>query len=302
MSRYVSVALVAFLACAIFGINEPAAYGGGAILIAGMVLDAGYVLACRRSPRTPPGHRVDLDKLVRVQWLAGGLGGIAIAVGQGLWGDAVVLPPEAVKLVGFCGTVAIVAIFISSLVDWFWILPRVGGIVRKAPCEESGGQKWARVTGVWFFHRAIATLIATGSVTFFMLFMARDAEGDAQIAWFLAATVTGAVTIWFQSDALKALLLSLNPPVMLGDLLRWHGDDVVVVDVSLQGAKFKVLPSPADPDEGTGYPTGFEDKSDGRLTFSDFSYVKPASDVVPPCRDKCCSINYYCRNNPKAYE
>lgn len=92
-------------------------------------------------------------------WGVAGMAGLIAATDFELWD-----PPRVRHAVFTAALAAIRATLITALIDWYWILPRVGGITRLAPCEEAGGQKWARATGVWL-HRGVATFIVSGSLT-----------------------------------------------------------------------------------------------------------------------------------------
>jgi hypothetical protein len=139
------------------------------------------------------------------------------AVTASVYGIAQTRPPAAGRDPGrffgaviTAGTTAIGAIFVSSLIDWYWILPRVSGIVRKAPCQEAEGQQWARLTGVWLFYRAVATLVATGCLSAVCLYMAQTGPADAKTIWLIIASVVAAATLAFNGNSLRALWLSMN--------------------------------------------------------------------------------------------
>lgn len=51
--------------------------------------------------------------------------------------------------------------FLSSLVDWYYVLPRRDGLVGPPPCKAPQEERWQRVTWFWFLHRfaaAVATI------------------------------------------------------------------------------------------------------------------------------------------------
>ena len=309
MTRYAGVVIVAFAVCVAGGLAEAAAYGAFVVLLASIILEGGYRLALGRSSRTSPEHRKRLDALVRKQWASIAGAGAALAALGSIVGSGLLDPPLIVRVVIVTGTVAIVTIFIASLVDWYWILPRMGGIVRRAPCEVSGGQKWARVTGVWQFHRAVATLVVSGCLTGFAAYMGQVSEDDAKTAWFVVATVFAAATLAFNSASLRLLLSALNPRQHVGDLHDIHGRTVYVVDISIQGAKYKRLDNravAADPGQDTADDPPpdrpFGDKSDGSLSLEDLGRHPKADGAAPPCAIRCTAINAYCRHNQAAYE
>jgi hypothetical protein len=332
MSRYAAIVAIAFIVRGLTGSAGPVGYAGGALLLTGVILDGGYRIAVRRSERSIPTARVPLDWIVRVQWIGAGLAGIAAAVAvdrlgvgthpladDGLFLDAVV---TAV-------TIGIVAIFVSSLIDWYWILPRISGVVRKAPCEEAGGQQWARTTGVWLFHRGVATTAVAGCLYGVFLYMGSQDQSSARGSWYIAATIVATATLAFLAAASRALWLGLNPRVQLGDRLDVHGRPCHVIDVSLQGAKYVELDElggrrrtraveeaiasraaesdDADdharprPERGCPDGSGFVQKEDGSISLEDFGRFR-RDGFATPCADGCKQVNWYCRCNPRAYD
>ena len=309
MSRYAGVAVVALLICVLTGATTATGYAAGVVLAVGMVLHAGYVISVRRGPRPVPAHRVPLDRLVVLQWLCvGSIGAVLTAIGV-IWDPSVINPPRFVDAAILAATIAVVAVFCSSLIDWYWILPRVGGIVRRAPCEEAGGQKWARVTGVWLMHRAVATLLVTGGLAVVFIYMGDTAKGTERTVWFVIAGVVAAATLAFNEAALRALWQALNPQLHVGALLGIHGRTCYIVDVSLQGAKYKVVDNPQEaeaPDNTTPRDPPprrpFLEKKDDSFPLDDFTRHSPVTGATPPCAASCQAINWYCRHNPQAYD
>lgn len=308
MTRYAGGIAAAFVVCLVIGVEEAGAYGAAAIAIAVLILDGGYRIALARGPRSATPARLALDRVVRIQCAATvGAGALVWAVGAALGAD-LLEPPVVIRAVLVVATVAVVTVFVSSLIDWFWILPRVGGIVRRAPCEEAGGQRWARVTGVWQFHRSVATLVVSGCVTGVVAYMGQTSDHDAKTAWFVVAAVIAAMTLAFNSASLRLLFAAFNPRQHVGDIIDIHGRNVYVVDVSLQGAKYKRLdtrspPEPATTDEADPAPgRPFGDKEDGSLSLDDLGRYPKAEGCPSPCAVRCTAINAYCRHNPAAYD
>lgn len=55
-----------------------------------------------------------------------------------------------------------VLIVCSSVIDWYYIRPRIDGVVRTPPCQSSGSDTWKGPTRWWYLHRGIATLAYMG--------------------------------------------------------------------------------------------------------------------------------------------
>lgn len=301
MSRYAVLAAIALGVWALTGSPQPAAYLAGAILLTGVILDGGYRLSLSHSDRPAPGHRVALDRLVRYQWIGIGLTGLAAGIvfsrsqigtvdlGRHSAGMAFSAAITA-------ATITIVAIFVSSLIDWYWILPRISGIVRLAPCEQPGGQRWARVTGVWLFHRGVATAIFVGALSGIFIYMGENDQSSARGTWFIVATVVTGATLTFWNAASRALWLGLNPRFHVGDTLNVYGRECHIIDVSLQGSKYMEL----RPDSAVE--RSFARKSDGSISLGDFERFEVVQGAPPaPCANGCARINWYCRCNTEAY-
>lgn len=69
-------------------------------------------------------------------------------------------------------------IVLSSLVDWYYVRPRIDGVVREPPCRSPKDGIWKRVTRRWLLHRTIATvayfLFALSEAFAVMLMLARE--------------------------------------------------------------------------------------------------------------------------------
>lgn len=308
LTRYVAIMLALFLACALTGIADAPLYTAAVVFGATVVLDLGYRAGLRRSTRARPPARAALDRLVRLQCLVAVAAGLIFTVVGWLLGDALIEAPAVVDAAVVAGTVAITAVFVSALVDWYWILPRIGGLVRRATCEETGGQTWARVTGVWLAHRGIATLVVSGALSGVALYMGQRSNGDAKTAWLVVAGVLAAATVAFNAASLRALWNAFNPKQHVGDLLDIHGREVYVVDVSLQGVKYKRLDradaaAPRDGEQNldVGPDRAFGDKRDGTFPLEELGRYPLVDEPVAPCATRCTAINAYCRHNPAAY-
>jgi hypothetical protein len=76
------------------------------------------------------------------------------------------------------GGALFVLIMLSSLIDWYYIRPRIDGVVCEPPCRSSGSDRWKRPTRWWYLHRGIVTLA----------YMA--ASEERQVMWELCASLT----------------------------------------------------------------------------------------------------------------
>jgi hypothetical protein len=298
MTRYaIFVCAVAALRAASDG-AVPVALAGVGLLLLGGILDVGYRLSIRRrddalADRPPRRHR---DRWARAQWISTGT--FCLVVGAAFawlsaptfhWG--VSREADFVNAALTAATVGSVAVLASALVDWFWVLPRVAGLVRLAPCEAAGREKWERTTGIWLWHRAVATLVVAGVIVGVPAYMGDTAGsgGGGRAAWFVAAATLGAAVASFVNAGGRALWLAFRPTTLLGDAVDVHGRNCLVVDVSLQGAKYLLmnrLPR-----------TAFDAKEDGSFALDDFGRYPDLAGRTSPCAGGCVKANWYCRLN-----
>jgi hypothetical protein len=299
MTRYAGFVCAAFALRALSGGAEPVALLGVGLLILGAILDTGYRIAIwRRHKRLAqrPARRAR-DRWARAQWIGTGVFGVVVGGVFG-WLDGPTVSLDDGRLNDFLNAastatvIGSVAVLASALVDWFWVLPRVSGLVRPAPCEAAGDEQWERTTGIWLWHRAVATLVVAGVVVGVPAYMGdtAGAHGGGRAAWFVAAATLGAAVASFVNAGGRALWLGFRPTTTLGDTVDIHGRACVVVDVSLQGAKYVLadkLPRKR-----------FDRKDDGSFALDDFGRYPDLDDTAPPCRRDCVKANWYCRLNP----
>ncbi|MEO7895581.1 MAG: hypothetical protein ABIR57_15345 [Aeromicrobium sp.] len=72
------------------------------------------------------------------------------------WGESIWVTNIGILFVGLSTLLTIV--FVSSLIDWFYVRPRRDGLVCLPPCWEPANERWYRVTRTWIRHRMIADL------------------------------------------------------------------------------------------------------------------------------------------------
>lgn len=270
----------------------------------GAALDASYLL--RRKGDRALGHRRRLDRVVRLQWIGiGALGGcLSIAIGQ-------VDPPPLAHAVAVVQTIvmgiaiASPTIYVSSLVDWYWVLPKVSGMVGPAPCERTGGEGFAGVTKVWLFHRAAATTVVTFVLAGVPGYMATTAgEGSEGAGWVILGS---ALAIGFNSvnnGLTLAFRYAFNPRLFVGDIVRVRANpedaelkDAYVVDASIQGLKYKLIEDVATRDPC------FRDKGE-LLPIDRIATTGRARDPGAPCPsvERCRAANWYCFRNCGAHD
>lgn len=213
-----------------------AALLAGVIGIAGASLAIAYLWALRHSGRQLRSRRRrDLDRFVACLWLAAATLPLLTVAGVVVFQSEPLGGPLFVHVSLVAVAVASTGLFISSLVDWYWILPRLTGIVRPAPWESAGDPAWRRLTALWLFHRSIALLIITFALVAVPTYMASTASGHDRVAWLAAAAVLAAALVPLNEN----VGVALNPPVCVGDVIEFEGGAAYIIDVSLSGAKFQ---------------------------------------------------------------
>jgi hypothetical protein len=257
-----------------------------------------------------PSSREALDPIVLRQWLFAGV--ISAGAGALVWAfDVRPLhqSPLELRTFAFCGAVAVAAVFISSLIDWYWILPRVAGVVCPAPCEAPGHEYWTYLTNHWIFHRVIAELLVSGAIIAWPTAMAGATTGSAQALWGVGTVIAAGSIGYREKFVVAAIINAGDARTKVGDVVRIRHevdeDDVwswaYVLDVSLRGAKIVLL-------QGLRFNgRRFDRKGDFLLASDAALAAAPRSRETQLCtfrRDgsgTCSGVNWYCRNNSRAH-
>lgn len=321
MSWFAVAEIIGLLLLALGGHGLAGLWTGVGITILSGFLCVAYLFQRRAARRMPeqfrsrrqnnlvPPHRRTLDRWVLAQWLAIAVigGGGSVLVNQADW-----KPFHGVGLVFNVLVVGWVVlwsgIYLSSLIDWYLIMPKVSGVACPAPCERPGHQRWAGVTALWCFHRGFARLLVPavliGCPT--VIGALTTSSGGRAICFSLSATLA-LYLAEFEIQGKAALSYGLNPRRYIGDTL-WlirEGPDSVsrhpgfLIDVSAEGGKFKYVQR-----DGCFVGGEFEQKhdDDGRpITLPALNERPRVEPVLAPCGERCTGVNWYCWRNPLAH-
>jgi hypothetical protein len=296
------VTVAALAALWLRGFADTAAAVSLGVAVFGLCLDIGYLMT--RRPTRVLAHRRFLDRHVRGQ-LAVFLAAAAVmfVVGNG---DPLAHVSPILEALILGAVVATTAIYVSSLVDWYWVLPRVGGMQRSGliPCVNSGGERWSGVTSIWLFHRAVATALVTTVLAAVPGYLAgrTGTGGTESAAWvvFGSALAIGYGSV--SANVPAAFRQAFNPDIHVGDLVRLrtavednHLSDAYVADVSTQGVKCKPI---ADADPAA---PRFVDKGN-LVPLAEVKEIRPNAHGSSPCPgvDRCAAANWYCFRNVNA--
>ncbi len=296
---------------AALGMAETAGWMALGLLVTGVVLDTAYRRARhlgKRGGRPCPDHRRQLDRWVRSQWIGAGLFGVVLAqLGSATDIAALASAGRLAEALAVAAFAASAGLFISGLVDWYVILPRVSGIAGPAPCETAGPELWRYVTGIWYFHRAAAIAIAYAAAVGVPAYMGATASSlAAGAAWLSVAVAIAVGAGYLLRETFRTGWRAFDPTVYVGhqvyaedgneDELYELRKRAYITDLSLHGAKCKLL-------HDCRY-TGPKFASKHDLIFANEELpLRKVTVPHPLCPySRCSGVNWYCRHNPAAHD
>jgi hypothetical protein len=290
----------ALVLLALVGRSE-AAYANGAYIVICVGLYASYRITARAPFRPIPPHRQALDQLVERQSLCAGAAGLLSLAAVNFANIGPFHVTRILVAILAAAVIGSIIVFLSSIVDWWWILPRIAGIFRPAPCQCEGGEHWTGVTSIWLFHRGLATVVVSGALTSVPAYMATTTTGHTATAYTVAAGVFGGTLAAFFSGAFVALYLCLSPKVRIGDRVAVDTRSAYVMDVEVSGVSYKLLD-----EQGHYTKDPFKVKKAGSYSLTDISHHHTLEDnLTPLCSlgdsaGSCTGVNWYCRWNVDA--
>lgn len=268
------------------------------------------------APNTPAViERADLDRLmahVAALVILAGPCGIAVGIGLGVENSA-----DASVVAGFTSAVLIAGgIYWSSLVDWYWVLPRISGLMGHRACRgrpDSGGAavSWEGVTRWWLVHRiasAIAVSVGATGLSASLAAGVAAAAGATSVGQAMAAAVVAFVTAGiavYRQYAAFAFPLAMRPEVYVGVAYKDRELGVVwPVDASLEGLGVVT----ADDHRarhlafqlGEG-PQFFSRKSDATVPLGEVVARRVGSASLCCSPGSCSGMNWYCIQNDLAW-
>ncbi len=269
-----------------------------------------------------PHHRASLDTVMsNGAW--GGLGPallialVALLLGAHPRGQTFDTARAAVTSL----TIAATAVYSSSLVDWYVILPRISGQLGYRPCRDPHPKfpfphSWKEVTRWWYIHRIIGALIFRVFVALAAAAILGELVGAGVQARVAAGLIIGLFGPYMASIP-DAVMQASQPKVLVGQTVlvkararrqllppfrklfapELHGPQYVV-DVSLEGvhmtaAAREAAELPAD--------EPFVRNPD-RLALANLESARLAPRHFRGCHGRCAGINWYCIENPSCFE
>jgi len=316
------VLAVLLLASGVLGASLLALLCALAAATAAALLNLRYRHDVKVTQASIPPHREKLDDVVANDAMAA-LGPATLlvaaswAAGIGPDGDAAATARIAV---GFLA-IAAATIYLSSLVDWYVILPRVSGQLGPRPCRDRDPQfpfphSWKEVTRWWYIHRIVATLAFRFLLAAAIAAVLGQFIGAGEQAKILAGLVLG-IFATYVSTLSSAVFQGAQPKLLVGETVivtprprrQWWppftkvyppalAGRQYVIDVSVEGihmtaAAPRELPDPPGP--------RFVCEAD-RLALVNHDSARLSPREFSGCADRCSGINWYCIDNPRCFE
>lgn len=319
--QLVAVAL-SILVCALFASWRAALVLGICTLFGATLMDQRYRRDVSAEASVTPDRRRDLDQMVRRDQRVV-LASLALAVLVAAVADLSLLPavhPYRVAVV----TTAIVAtsIYLSSLVDWFVILPRVSGQLGFRPCRHrkakflSRPRTWKETTRWWLIHRSAATIVFRVGLSVALANVVGQLADLGLSGKVAIAAVTGLVG-GYVSGLRAALPECVDTQRVVGETIRvgtikpprwqlpWKPFSIpdlpgrlYVMDIDISALQLVEL---APYEEEAAPPREFPDRP-SQLQLRFLAATSSDSPATTTCQGRCGRINWYCIQNPACYE
>ena len=312
LSVYAIVLVIAATVLCLLGVASVAIICSGAVCAVSGSFDLNYLRwrsQARRANTLRASSRDTLDRFAHAQVLcAGPLLLAVVLVLHGAVADPFRSAPLIVKVLACSVEVAATVLLVSAHVDWFWILPRVSGVVTRGPCEMVRREQWTGLTTVWLFHRLMAEVGVSAAVIGVPTYMALATSGRPEIFWLVLVGLTAPVIVYRERTVAQTAWAAGDPPGKVGEIVRLHHDVdeqnvwtwAYVTDVSVKGAKVVVL----DGEPPRSGRTQFTGKADYLLVPNDTLRKARRDTETLLCSDGgegCSCVNWYCHNNPNAH-
>lgn len=312
---------------------------GGLIVLAvcgvsALLLRARYRTELLAARVVVPPHRERLDRIVDgdLQTVLGvGITASAIMIGFGVTPVDIGLAPVTPLLLA----VAAGVVYVSSLVDWYVILPRITGMLGARPCRPDREHHprfphtWRDTTRWWYIHRIVAALALRFGLAYAITFALHR-----YISVPAGTTIVVGAALGFLAAYLKAVpyaaMQAGHPTMIVGDtVLRfesirvWRRVRVLglsialppkkrvesgelsprewVYDVALEGVQVvPVREREGKPPRARDGAIEYENRP-RKIRLQDIDRCEPAR-PFRGCEERCSGINWYCIENPRCFE
>jgi hypothetical protein len=284
-----------------------------------------------------PPHRERLDLIVA--------GDMRAALGAGLVasGLLVAFPADRPDLGIAPGTLVLLSvtatvIVLSSLVDWYVILPRVSGLLGTRPCRQPDGdhprfpRTWRETTRWWYVHRIVAALVLRFGLSYAVVLTVAE-----HVSLFGGASVVAGAAVGGFAAYLAAIPQAVwqagHPSMIVGRTVRRRSVQRTRRTVTVLGRR---LPLPLPKRRAVGPPRAREyvydvalesvqlvpaagregavprddrgaiayERNPTKLQVRDTGASEPEPAIEHPfsgCEDRCSGVSWYCIENPRCF-
>jgi hypothetical protein len=212
--------------------------------------------------------------------------------------------PLAVLAMAVLASSLFSVMWVSSIVDRCYVLPRLAGGAGKRPCTHSLDRCWHLLTRIWFLHRLIAAVTVVAATVVIVAVAANEwLLGLNQV---VAAALAAAATVlagFYLTRLPFAVAMVANPLISVGDKVQFaemfpqpkNAPHYYVSEISLEGVKLVELIAG---DERTRREV--DRPYDRLLDLGEVHRLLRVRDAFAPCKD-CKGVNLYCgRTHPAA--
>jgi hypothetical protein len=300
-------------------------------MIALLTMHVKYLRDVRATTSWMPEHREELDRVVASDPLFTIVPATAFAALFLAERLQPIIDVHAVHGVLAALTPPAAAIWGSSLVDWYLILPRISGQLGPRPCRAAEEEEqfpfpetWREVTRLWYIHRAVGTLAFRLGLILAAGVIADSLSDFGFLAQLFAWTITFAfggyaiVAIWRGFTLSRQVRQAGHVKGIVGQTvvvdrragerhpwLFWRELPVLqfdgrryVVDVALEGIQL-ARAQPREK-EDLGRLPRFEKEVDS-LELADVGALRQGHPKFSGCAGRCSGINWYCIENPRCF-
>lgn len=290
----------------------------------------------RAAQAAVPRHRERLDLIVAGDARAAFGLGIAVSAFAVWVGDYEQPVGDALRSASIPLLIVAATVYLSSLVDWYVILPRIGGLLGARPCRLSSGEPptfprtWRETTRWWYMHRIVAALV----LRFGLSYAVALSLSDLLSLGVETRLVASAAVVSF-SAYLKAIPAAVreagHPRLVVGRTVRrrdthrrvlftlrikrrtllrvpsWKREPTgtpmqreYVFDVSIEGVQL-VPVAPREALETVGAQAVDYERDPRRIALREVDAAEPSTPFAG-CENACSGISWYCIENPRCFE
>ncbi len=284
----------------------------------------------------PPRHRERLDLIVSGDVRAALIVGMivsALLTGFPTNRPDLGIAPATLIILAFTAA----GILLSSLVDWYVILPRVSGLLGIRPCREPDRdhprfpRTWRETTRWWYIHRIAAALILRFGLSYAVVITAAHHTAVPYGASLVGGAAVGGLAAYIAAVP-RAVWQAGHPSLILGRTVRRRQVNRLprtftvfgltirvpkltrrvvgslqppeyVYDMALEAVQLVLVAArektvPHDADGNILY-----ERDPAKLEVGDISASKPepAGHPFSGCQKRCSGISWYCIENARCF-